>query len=236
MNTKARWWPLWVLCLVLTSAETRGQETLWEAYQSAGVKALQEGRSAEAERLLMAAIGRAEQFGKEDPRLAQTLNDLGVLYASQGKKVEAEPLFRRSLEIIRETIGPEHPNAVSPLRNLGILYATQGKFAEAEALLRQALAIDLATLGPDHPEVAVALRNLAGFYAAQGNYPEAERLVRKSLGIQEKVLGPEHVEVASSLEVFAALLRKTHRDEEAKELEARAHEIHAMQTQRNPVK
>lgn len=80
MNTKARWSPLWALCLVLVSAQTSGQETLWEAYHSAGVKALQEGRSAEAERLFMAAIGRAEASRKQDLRLAQTLNDLGVAF------------------------------------------------------------------------------------------------------------------------------------------------------------
>ena len=79
MNTKARCWPLWAWCLVLVSAQTSGQETLWEAYHSAGVKALQEGRT-EAERLFMVAIGRAEAFGKQDLRLAQTLNDLGVAF------------------------------------------------------------------------------------------------------------------------------------------------------------
>ena len=92
MNTKARCWPLWALCLVLVSAQTSGQETLWEAYHSAGVKALQEGCSAKAERLFMVAIGRAEAFGKQDLRLAQTLNDLGVAF----------PLFasNRSMRVV----------------------------------------------------------------------------------------------------------------------------------------
>ena len=124
---RRRWW---VFCPVLISSETRGQESLWEAYQSAGVKALQEGRNVEAERLFMAAIGRAEQFGKQDLRLAQTLCDLGMHSAPQGKKLEAEPLFRRSLEIIQGTMGPRHPNTASPLRRRGILCAAQGKFVQ----------------------------------------------------------------------------------------------------------
>jgi len=77
---------------------------------------------------------------------------------------------------------------------------------------------------------------LAGFNASQGNYPEAERSVRKSLAIQERVLGQEHWEAATGLEVFAALLRTTHREKEAKVLEVRAREIRANQTQTNPIK
>jgi len=46
----------------LVSAETREQDTRCEANQSAGVKVLPEGRNLEAERLVLAAIARAEQF------------------------------------------------------------------------------------------------------------------------------------------------------------------------------
>ena len=146
----------------------------------------------------------------------------------QGKKVEVEPLFPRSLEIIQGTMGPRQPNRASPPRNLGILYPTPGKFVQSlNPFPRQTFAINPASLEPDHPEVAVNWRILAGFSASKGNHPETEHLARKSLGIQEKVLGPEHVEVAASLEGFVALLRTTHRDEAAKELEVRARKIRA---------
>jgi hypothetical protein len=43
----------------------------------------------------------------------------------------------------------------------------------------------------------------------------------------ETALGPEHPDVATSLENYAALLRETEREDEAEEMEARAHAIRA---------
>jgi tetratricopeptide (TPR) repeat protein len=231
MNAAARWWPLWLLSLVLISAEASGQETLWETYKAAGNKAFQQARSAEAERLFVAAIEQAEKFGKHDPRLAESLNSLAVLYATQGKQVEAEPLFRRALEINAQVFGPEHPDVATTLSNLAPLYATQGKYTDAEHLFGRALSINIKVSGPGHPTVASNLRALAALHAMQGNFGEAERFVRRSLEIDEKTLGPEHPDVAASLEVFAALLRTTHRDTEAEKLETRAKEIRARQAQ-----
>jgi tetratricopeptide (TPR) repeat protein len=134
MNTAARWWPLWLLSLVLISAEASGQETLWETYKAAGNKAFQLARSAEAERLFLAAIEQAEKFGKHDPRLAESLNSLAVLYATQGKQVEAEPLFRRALEINAQVFGPEHPEVAASLEVFAALLRTTHRDTEAEKL------------------------------------------------------------------------------------------------------
>jgi tetratricopeptide (TPR) repeat protein len=136
MNTAARWWPLWLLSLALISAETSGQETLWETYKAAGNKAFQQARSAEAERLFLAAIEQAEKLGKgkHDPRLAESLNNLAVLYATQGKQVEAEPLFRRALEINAQVFGPEHPEVAASLEVFAALLRTTHRGTEAEKL------------------------------------------------------------------------------------------------------
>ncbi len=75
--------------------------------------------------------------------------------------------------------------------------------------------------------MATSLNNLALLYATQGKYAEAEPLYQRALGIVEKALGPEHPHVAQSLENYAALLRKTGRDDEAVKLEARARAIRA---------
>ncbi len=59
----------------------------------------------------------------------------------------------------------------------------------------------------------------------QGKYAEAEPLYQRSLAILEKTLGPEHPNVALSLENYAALLRKTKREDKAEGMEARARAI-----------
>lgn len=82
-------------------------------------------------------------------------------------------------------------------------------------------------LGPDHPEVAAALRDLAPRYAGHEDYVTAESLYQRALEIQERAFGPESVEVAATLAGYSELLRATHREEAAADLETRARVIRA---------
>ncbi len=145
---------LGVFCVALIAAQALAQANLWEEHINAGMEAYQLGDNQEAEKQFFAAVGEAEKFGPEDPRLAQSLNNLAGLYNSQGKYAEAEPLYRRALAIAEATLGPEHPNVAPGINNLGALYLAQGKYAEAEPLFQRSLAIWEKALGPEHPDVA----------------------------------------------------------------------------------
>jgi tetratricopeptide (TPR) repeat protein len=57
---------------------------------------------------------------------------LGLLYADQGKLVEAEQMFQRALQGKEKAWGPEHMSTLSTFNNLGILYAKQSRLAKAE--------------------------------------------------------------------------------------------------------
>ena len=48
-------------------------------------------------------------FGPDHPDVATALNNLALLYQSQGRSAEAEPLYRRSLKIVRRSSGPTTP-------------------------------------------------------------------------------------------------------------------------------
>jgi CHAT domain-containing protein len=111
-----------------------------------------------------------------------------VLYNSQGKYAEAEPLYKRSIEISEKALGPDHPDVAAALNNLAELYRAQGKYAEAEPLYKRSLAIWEKALGPDHPYVAGTLNNLAVFNAAQGKNQEALRLSLKANAVEDKVI------------------------------------------------
>jgi tetratricopeptide (TPR) repeat protein len=69
--------------------------------------------------------------------MANSLNNLAVLYRAQGRYPEAEPLNQRALAIQEKALGPEHPNTVTNLNNLAELYRAQGRNEEAERLLRE---------------------------------------------------------------------------------------------------
>jgi tetratricopeptide (TPR) repeat protein len=206
----------------VTPTLSSAQDTLWQTWRSGGIQAMEEGRWADAERLLTAALEQAEKYGVNDLRVADAANDLAVVYATTGKSVEAELLFRRALLIGERSLGPDHAAIGSTIQNLGILYATQRKYAEAEPLLKRALEINVKRYGINHTRTALTLKTLSSFYAIQGQLSQAEELIQKSLTILEKSrVRQSDPQMTSTLEVFAAILRNTNREQEALEIEQR---------------
>ncbi|SLM37799.1 beta transducin-like protein het-e4s [Lasallia pustulata] len=94
---------------------------------------------AEAEAMYRQALeGYEKAWGPEHTSTLDTVNNLGFLYANQGKMAEAEAMYRRALEGYEKAWGPEHTSTLDMVSNLGILYKDQGKMAEAEAMYRRA--------------------------------------------------------------------------------------------------
>lgn len=222
-----KWLALLLILLILFYDRLPGvaQVTLWETYQSAGQQAIQEQRVDDAERLLLAAAKHLEAINPDDPRLANTLNDLGVLYGMQNRDVEAEPLFERALVIHEQTFGRHHPFVILALQNLSVIYASQGKFLEAHRVARESLEISLQLFGSSHPRTGSTCRTLATVYELQGHYEAAEQFTERSLAIFERTLGELHPETMQSLEAMIRLLGRTHREHEAQQLEARLNTI-----------
>jgi tetratricopeptide (TPR) repeat protein len=78
---------------------------------------------------------------------AGLLNQTGYYLNEQGRYGEAEPLYRRSLQIHEQQLGADHPTTATSLNNLAALYDSQGRYGAAEPLLRQALQICEQQLG-----------------------------------------------------------------------------------------
>ena len=131
---------------------------------------------------------------------------------------EAKPLFRRALEINRETLGEEHPDYAALLNNFANLLRSTGRYDEAVSLLRQALKIGQKTFGGRHPDYATGLGNLAGLLQAAGRYDKAEPLFRQALEIRREMLGEAHPDYATGLNNLAALLQATGRFDDAEPL------------------
>jgi tetratricopeptide (TPR) repeat protein len=163
-----------------------------------------------------------EVLGERHPYTATSLNNLGMLYYTQGKYAEAEPLYERALAIREEVQGERYPDTAQSLNNLGMLYYTQGKYAEAEPLYERALAIREEVQGEKHPDTAASLNNLGAFYDAQGKYAEAEPLYERALAICEEVLGEKHPDTASSLNNLGMLYKTQGKYAEAEPLIKRA--------------
>ena len=186
INVRERWLVAGALCLILWPALSCTQDARWKKNMSLGERALEEARYDEAEKIFLACVSDAENFGESDERLPLSLNNLAWLYRLQGKYAEAEPLYQRSLAIREKALGPEHPDVAQSLNNLALLYKAQGKHAEAEPLDQRALGIYEKALGPEHPDVATSLNNLAGLYHAQGKHAEAKDMEERAKAIRAK--------------------------------------------------
>ena len=132
-----------LLAATTASAQTSPDGQSWETPMSAGDRAYQLGRYAEAERFFTTALERAERAGgAQDPRVALSLGLLASAYQAGGSYGKAEPLLGRALGIAESALGPDHPEVAVTLTALGSLGTAQGRYAQAEPLLRRALAID----------------------------------------------------------------------------------------------
>lgn len=166
------------------------------------------GRLADAEPNLERALAlRRQRLGPAAPKVAQTLNNLALVYVDEGEYEKAEAAHRDALRIRRAALEPRHPDVSNSLSNLGILMRTRGRYAEAEQLLREAVEIRRATLGGDAPVLANSLGTLGGVLADQGRFSEAEPMLREALAIRRKTLGPKHPRISFSLVSLGSLLQ-----------------------------
>ncbi|WP_377477211.1 MAG: CHAT domain-containing protein [Microcoleus anatoxicus] len=156
--------------------------------------------------------------------VATSLNNLGLLYCSQGHYDEAEPLYKQALEMYQLLFNGDQGVALS-LNNLGLLYYSQGRYSEAEPRYKQALEMYRLLFTDDHADVAGSLNNLAALYSSQGRYSEAEPLHQQALEMRKRLFEGDHPDVALSLNNLGSLYCSQGRYAEAEPLHKQALEM-----------
>ena len=68
------------------------------------------------------------------------MNNIAILYHSQARWKEAEPLYVECLRIMRETLGETHRETANTAYNLALLYEQQNRIKDARELHESALA------------------------------------------------------------------------------------------------
>ena len=175
-----------VVCVSMPISQASAQDTSWEHYMAEGAKAYQNGEETNAEMFYLAALEGVRDTSPEDPRLAATLNALAVLYHTQRKYAQAEPLYERVVKLLEQSIGLDHPTLATALNNLAVVYEAQGKYAEAAPLYQRALALMERTLGPEHPNLAATLDNYADLLRKMQRDAEAETAEARAKAIWAK--------------------------------------------------
>lgn len=116
------------------------------------------------------------------------------------------------------------------LVDLAALHSKKNEPDLMEAALVEALGIREVVYGKNHLSVSTDLKNLGRVYFATDNFDKAESSWKRALQIREAQLGPFHPQVADIADLYAKLLRKLERDDEADELENRVEESRARHT------
>jgi tetratricopeptide (TPR) repeat protein len=145
-----------------------------------------------------------------------------ALLQAEGRRKEAELEY---LATISAWEGAGHGNtadSAAVVSQLGSLYIEEHRFEEAQRLLDRALVIFTAakdTVAMDR----IKLLNLrAVLHARQSQWREAEQDLRLAVLIVDRQAQVDPVAVAALPANYAVVLRKTHRQREARSIEARA--------------
>ena len=130
-----------------------------------------------------------------EPDVAETLNNLAILYSNTQRFTESEAMYKEALEIHRR-LAQTNPQAYEPdvaatLINLALLYSNTQRFTESEAMYKEALEIcrRLAQANPQtyEPYVAQTQYNLGMLKVQQELYPDAITSFEEALEIYRRL-------------------------------------------------
>jgi tetratricopeptide (TPR) repeat protein len=147
---------------------------------------------------------------------ADALRGLGKTWLDDSNPVRAQPVLRRSLEMLESDSTAEPGAVASVLMSLGVCYRLQNKLALAEDVLLRALETDRKAFGEAHPQVGIIMERLAEVYALRKKFTLARDYSTRALGVMRACCG-EH-----SAAVAVALVNRAVVEQQASSLKAAA--------------
>ena len=152
----------------------------------------------------------------------------GTVAFNRGDYAAAEEAYYQALVNAQKDRFPDKGVATA-LLNLGRVKRLLCKDNEAEQLLRRSIEVGEKAWGPESPYVSRSLLQLARLYYYQDRFSETVSLMQRGVPIAEK-LDVAHLTThgwAYTMDLYADALRKTNRESEARDVEARANAFRA---------
>jgi CHAT domain-containing protein len=200
------------------ATEARADAEVLRLYQETNA-AFRRGDYRLAEITARAAVDRAtEVLGEHHPDTLTCLNNYALVLNTLGRPAEAEPLFKRILDIRNIIQGERHSHTLISLNNFALVLVTLGRAAEAEPLYERAIYLQTEELGERHPYTLTTLYNYAVALEFLGRLPEAESSHKRTLNLRTEVLGERHPDTLASLSSYAFVLKNQNRATEAEPL------------------
>ena len=168
---------------------------------------------------------RPETFARHPAELAGILNILASLEYERHRYDEAERIYLQSLELWRQAGAAGRLGAAAVENNLGMLRLEAGLFDLAVDLFRQAIVDSENAAGPEHRSLIHPLIHLAESEYGRGRPSEAEPAARRAVELSTRIFGTEHPATAAAMQEHARVLRKLHRNAQARTLEKQANAV-----------
>jgi tetratricopeptide (TPR) repeat protein len=219
------------ICISVLSNASAQDHSAIDALMDKTMEFYQAGKYAEAEVEAKKAVELAEKTFTQPMDLDPYLDVLSAIYVAQSKFSEAEPLYKRQYEILKNKLGPNDQETVTVMNNLSLVYKDLGRYSEAEGLLQEQLRIVEKEAGSNSEEVIATLHNLSDIYIAQKEYARAEPVLKQVLTAYEEKYGKENPLLADLLGEMDELCQKLGQRDEAAGFKARREKLISTQPQ-----
>jgi tetratricopeptide (TPR) repeat protein len=184
-----------------------------------GLAACAQGKHAEAEKLLRAALDEDNRLAGAN-RNARTLIRHGSCLGHLRRFDEAEAELRAAASLQHDA-KRWLPLDVRASGELASLFLAQHRPADAEVLARETLEANRKVQGEESLTAATDWSRLAAVLEARGTLADAESSYRRSLAMRERALPPDDLDVGRSACGLARFLSHRRRFEEALPLHER---------------
>jgi hypothetical protein len=111
------------------------------------------------------------------------MNSLCLAYLYSGKRAQALPLCKATLEGRKVTLGATNQHTLESMNNLALAYHLNGKTPQALSLYKDTVELSKVALGPEHRDTLLSMGNMAATHNAAGQrdlgLPLLEETVRR---------------------------------------------------------
>ena len=141
---------------------------------------------------------RKKTLGEEHTDVAESHNNLGVVYSHLAEYNEAKEHYEKALFIWKKIYGEEHAHVASSYNNLGTVFSHRGKNSKAKELYEKALFILKKIYYVGNKLVATIYHNLGIVCSQLGEYFKAKNYFKKARVIMKKSSDEVHSAEATS--------------------------------------
>ena len=156
----------------------------------------------------------AATFGEEHRSTLAMLDNYAGALDDLGRISEAEPLYRKAVELNTKVLGPEADQTLSAMNNLAVVLIAQA-LGRIRTVAAQGDRNSRAQFQGGRVAYLTARHNLASVIANQGRSDEAIREFESTIADATQQLGEEHSKTLSTRVSYADALNQAGRAEEA---------------------